>query len=188
MIIGIYGTIGSGKTRISKRFQQLKFQVIECDALAKEIVKKKHFQKKIKKFFPQCFENNELQRHELRRIIFNDENERLKLNSIVWPEIKNQIITKITTFPGNYVIDGALLPELELQVDLYIEVRSSFITAAYRVLKRDKKSKKETLAIYLKQKNALTKFKKLKRIKINNSFWNKKLKVKQIKKIIEKIK
>ncbi|PPE05070.1 dephospho-CoA kinase [Entomoplasma ellychniae] len=184
MIIGIYGTIGSGKSTFSKRFEKFGFTLLECDKISSEIVNNKNIQKALQKVFPQCFEDNKLQRHELRKLIFNDENERVKLNAIVWPELKNYLIKTVGDKNKNFIIDAALLPELELDIDLYIEIKTCFWTATYRIFKRDKRPKKETLGIYLKQVKALSKFKSIEKIKIKNNFWNKKYKDKQITKLL----
>ncbi|ATZ21498.1 dephospho-CoA kinase [Mesoplasma tabanidae] len=186
MIIGVYGTIGAGKTTISNKIKKLKFKVVNADKIARDILNSRDIQKQIKNLFPNAFVVDELDRSKLRKIISEDEKSLNKLNSIVWPEIKNQISLIIKTNPGNIVIDAALLPELDLEIDKYIRVKSNLITTLLRVKKRDKKSFKETYRIYKQQKQRINKYKINDEVIISNDIWTKNITYKQLHKKIFK--
>ncbi|ATZ17956.1 dephospho-CoA kinase [Mesoplasma melaleucae] len=186
MIIGVYGTIGAGKTTISNKIKKLKFKVINADLIAKEVINYRDIQSQLKKTFPEAFVNDNFDRRRLRKAISNNETKMNKLNSIVWPEIKNQISLLIQTNSGNIVIDAALLPELELPVDKYIRVKSNLLTTLFRVKKRDKIPFKETFSIYKQQKQRIKYYNLDNEIIIVNDFWTKKISYKQLHKKIFK--
>ncbi|ATI73239.1 dephospho-CoA kinase [Mesoplasma florum] len=186
MIIGVYGTIGAGKTTISNKIKKLKFKVINADKISKDVLNSRDIEKQIKDAFPNAFIENNLNRAKLRKIISEDQNCLNKLNSIVWPEIKNQISLLIQTNPGNIVIDAALLPELGLKVDKYIRVKANLLTTLLRVKKRDKKPFKETYSIYKQQKQRIKKYDLNNEVIIINDIWTKSITYKQLHKKIFK--
>lgn len=186
MIIGVYGTIGAGKTTISNKIKKLKFKVINADIIAKEVINYRDIQAQLKKVFPEAFVNDKLDRSKLRKAISNDETKLNKLNLIVWPEIKNQISLLIQTNSGNIVIDAALLPELNLPIDKYIRVKANILTTLFRVKKRDKIPFKETFLIYKKQKQRIKNYNLTNETIIFNDFWTKSISYKQLHKKIFK--
>lgn len=186
MIIGVYGTIGAGKTTISNKIKKLKFKVINADLIAKEVINYRDIQAQLKKAFPEAFVNDSLDRSRLRKAISNNETKMNKLNSIVWPEIKNQISLLIQTNSGNIVIDAALLPELGLPVDKYIRVKANVLTTLFRVKKRDKIPFKETFSIYKQQKQRIKNYNLDNEIVIVNDYWTKNISYKQLYKKIFK--
>ncbi|ASZ09037.1 dephospho-CoA kinase [Mesoplasma chauliocola] len=186
MIVGVYGTIGAGKTTISNKVKNLKFRMINADKIAREVIEYKNIQQQIKKAFPNCFTKEKLDRNKLRKLISSDEKSLNKLNSIVWPEIKNEILSEIQVKGGNIVIDAALLPELNLPIDQYIRVKATLLTTLYRIKKRDKKPFKETYSIYKQQNKRIKQYNLKNEIIIVNDLWTKKISLKQLNKKIFK--
>ena len=134
MIIGITGSIGSGKTTVAKLFSRQWYNVVDADEIAHEILKKdKKVQKKaIKSFGKEILDENKgINREKLSNIVFSDNKKLKKLNSITHPviinEIKNQIkkITKKCGGKAKIVIDAPLLLETEAKnlVDEMIVVK-----------------------------------------------------------------
>ena len=119
-IIGITGSIGSGKTAIAKIFSKHHFTRIDADEIAHQIIKKKSYAyKKIIKEFGNGIldKKRNIDRKKLGNIVFNSDKKLKKLNSIMHTiivrEIKNQI-KKIQRKCGDnakIVIDAPLLLE-----------------------------------------------------------------------------
>ncbi len=97
-IIGLTGTIGSGKSSVSNYIIKKGYKVIDADKIAREVIKDESTLIDIKKNFPDAFNFNELDRKKLRDIIFNDSNKRQILNSIMHPLIHERIINKINEY------------------------------------------------------------------------------------------
>ncbi|MDE6434508.1 MAG: dephospho-CoA kinase [Lachnospiraceae bacterium] len=119
-IIGITGGIGTGKSTILHLLEE-KYQayIVETDKLAHELMKPgcfaynkivEHFGMKI------LLEDKNIDRTKLGGIVFHDERERIALNDIVHPVVKQYIIADIENkrregFVKIYVIEAALLIE-----------------------------------------------------------------------------
>ena len=88
--IGITGNIGSGKTTVSKIFEVLEIPVFYADVAAKKIMVEDHLLiDALKKTFgPKAyFSDGTLNRQYISSIVFNNEAELAKLNSIVHPAV-----------------------------------------------------------------------------------------------------
>lgn len=90
IIIGLTGSIGSGKTTVSDIFKKLGIAIIDMDVIAREVVKhgtpafeiiKEHFGVQI------LTKDGELNRSMLRDIIFNNAMEKLWLENLLHPFI-----------------------------------------------------------------------------------------------------
>ena len=97
MIIGITGSIGSGKTTIAKLFGKHHYIRIDADELGHQIIKNPVIHKKIIKAFGDGVldENWNIDRKRLGNIVFSDDKNLKNLNSIMHPviikNIKNEI-------------------------------------------------------------------------------------------------
>jgi dephospho-CoA kinase len=90
-IIGITGGIGSGKSTVSKFIEEAGFPVYYSDVRAKTIVNDDaELQLQIKALLGENSydENGFYNRRYVGEIIFNDEDLRLKLNSLIHPAVK----------------------------------------------------------------------------------------------------
>lgn len=89
-IIGLTGGIASGKSTVTNIVKSMGFNVIDADKISREVVevgKPAYFE--IVKHFGRDIvdEDGNINRKKLGSIIFNDNNEREKLNSIIHPHI-----------------------------------------------------------------------------------------------------
>jgi dephospho-CoA kinase len=94
-LVGLTGGVATGKSTVSNMFRDLGIPVIDADAMARRIVEPgRRAWRAIKEEFGQCVfhENGELNRAALRTIIFEDEDQRQKLNKITHPEIYKEMI------------------------------------------------------------------------------------------------
>jgi dephospho-CoA kinase len=93
-LVGLTGGVATGKSTISNMFRDLGVPVIDADAMARRIVEPgRRAWRAIKDEFGSCVfhDNGELNRAALRTIIFEDEEQRQKLNRITHPEIYREM-------------------------------------------------------------------------------------------------
>ena len=156
MILGITGSIGSGKTTASNLFKKLGFFIVNADEIGHEVIKKNSaaYKKIIKEFGNEILDNNKnIDRKILGSIVFNDKIKLKKLNSIMHPIIINEIenqIKKIKQKCGNktkIVIDAPLLLETKTKnlVDKIIVVKADKKNIIKRLNKRFSKEKIEKI-------------------------------------------
>ena len=90
MIIGLTGTIGSGKSTVSARLAKLGALVLDADTISREAVKKgaDGLNKIAEVSGKEVIDaNGELDRKALAGIVFSDESKRLILNGIIHPQV-----------------------------------------------------------------------------------------------------
>ena len=194
MIIGITGSIGSGKTTAAKLFSRHWYKRIDADETGHKIIKKNSnaYKKITKEFGIDILDKNKnIDRDRLSNIVFNDKKALEKLNSIthliIASEIKDQI-KKIQKKCGNrakIVIDAPLLLETKTKklVDKVIVVK----TDKKNILKRlNKKYAREKIEKILKVQMPLSQKLEYADFVIDNNGDLRHLE-EQVKKIIEKL-
>ena len=106
-IIGLTGGIGSGKSTISSMFEELGAEVIDADKISNAIVQKDKplYQEIVNHFGLNVLdEKQELNRPFLRKVIFNDPEEKAWLEALMHPAIKNEILRRIRQSKSTYII------------------------------------------------------------------------------------
>ena len=97
-IVGLTGGIGSGKSTIANLFVELGVPIVDADIAAREVVEKgspllaqiaEHFGESI------LTEEGELNRAELRKKVFADENEKNWLNHLLHPAIRERNVSAV---------------------------------------------------------------------------------------------
>ena len=153
MIIGLTGGIGSGKTAVSDIFEKLGIGVVDADLASRVVVEKgKPSLEEIVKHFGQGIlsEEGELDRAKLREIIFNSDEEKNWLESLLHPVIAKQIQDELKASSSPYtILVSPLLLETNqkdfcnkvLVVDVPVE------TQIERTLKRDDVSLEQVQSI-----------------------------------------
>jgi len=152
MIIGLTGGIGSGKSAVSGFFKKLGVSVVDADIVAREVVQKgqpaltqisDHFGEDI-------LLDGELNRAKLRDVIFSDEQEKVWLNSLLHPLIRERMLAQLMLATGDYVIlEAPLLFENSLQgyCDQIVVVDIDETVQITRASARDNRSHKQIKAI-----------------------------------------
>ncbi|NUF49771.1 dephospho-CoA kinase [Gilliamella sp. ESL0250] len=106
-VVALSGGIASGKSTIADLFAQLGVPIIDADLIARQVVQVgsdafnqivKHFSQEI------LLANGELDRSQLREIIFNNDHERLWLNHLLHPIIQQETQKQIAMQSTTYVI------------------------------------------------------------------------------------
>ncbi|MBI2541686.1 dephospho-CoA kinase [Candidatus Woesearchaeota archaeon] len=157
MIIGITGSIGSGKTTIARIFSRYHFKRIDADEIGHRIIKKNSgaYKKIIKEFGNGILgKNKDIDRNRLGNFVFNDGGRLKRLNSITHPiiisAIRNQIkkIQKKCGKKTKIIVDAPLLLETETRniVDKIIVVKCD----KSNILKRGNKYPKDKIERILK--------------------------------------
>ena len=92
--IGITGGIGSGKSVISRILRLLNYPVYDSDFWAKELMNNNPTiqQSLTERFGPETYQNNTLNRPFLAQQIFNNDDARLFVNSIVHPIVSQHFL------------------------------------------------------------------------------------------------
>ena len=156
MIIGITGSIGSGKTTAAKMFGAHCYNRIDADKIAHEIIKKNSaaYKKIIKAFGAGILDKNkDVERKRLGDAVFGDDRKLKTLNSIMHPiiieSIKNEISKIKNKCQGKtrIVIDAPLLLETDTKnlVDKIIIVKCDEKNAVKRLNKKYPKEKIEKI-------------------------------------------
>ena len=153
MIIGLTGGIGSGKTAVSDIFEELGIGIVDADLASRVVVEKgRPSLEEIAKHFGQGIltEAGELDRAKLREIIFNSDEEKNWLESLLHPAIAKQIQEELKASSSPYtILVSPLLLETNqkdfcnkvLVVDVPVE------TQIERTLKRDDVSLEQVQSI-----------------------------------------
>ena len=93
IIIGLTGTIGSGKSAVARMLGELGADVIDTDEIARDVVKPgtKGLGALVAEWGEDILNpDGMLNRDKLARIVFKDEKDRIKLNSILHPLIMEE--------------------------------------------------------------------------------------------------
>ena len=84
-IVGITGSIGCGKTYLANIIKKLGFSVYNPDFWVRDLYRKKDFLQVIAREFPQTFENGVFNKRKLRTLVFDDNKQLKKLESLIHP-------------------------------------------------------------------------------------------------------
>ena len=153
MIIGLTGGIGSGKTAVSDIFEELGIRVVDADLASRVVVEKgRPSLEEIAKHFGQGIltEEGELDRAKLREIIFNSDEEKNWLESLLHPAIARQIQDELKASSSPYtILVSPLLLETNQKdfCDKVLVVDVPVETQIERTLKRDDVSLEQVQSI-----------------------------------------
>jgi dephospho-CoA kinase len=143
IIVGLTGSVGTGKSTVTNFFRELGAYIIDWDELARKVTRP-HLRtwKEIVEYFGKDFLNEDLtiNRQKLAEIVFSDKEKVAKLNQIVHPEVfteDERITNEIKSLDPDALIikDIPLLFELTrpIFVDKIIVVAASEQTQLRRL-------------------------------------------------------
>ena len=163
MVIGLTGGIGTGKSTVSQILQEKKFPVIDLDTISHEVIKiPKVIEKIVENFGKEVLENSgnfenennaiRISREKLGKIIFENKEKRLLLNSIMHPEILHTMREQISKYKKNnkiIFVEIQLLFEVlwEKEFDYILLISAKKSTQIRRILERDNRSENDALNI-----------------------------------------
>ena len=151
-VIGLTGSIASGKSTVSKMLSNMGYPIIDCDDINHRLLKKARpgYNAVLEEFGTDILDDNEqIDRKKLGKIIFNDNLSKEKLNQILHPLIKKQVIEEIELYKAcDFVfLDCPLLFETDFHklCDLSVVVYVNMDTQIRRLMDRDNVSFPEAL-------------------------------------------
>ena len=153
MIVGLTGGIGSGKSAAGKYFIELGIDVIDADHVSRNILNENI---KAKDLFVKNFgerfldQSNNIDRDLLRTEIFIEKDKKDKLESIIHPIVREEIIEFINQSDSIYkIIMVPLIYETNSKdfYDKIIVIDSDESNQLERASQRDNKSKEDILNI-----------------------------------------
>ena len=107
LVIGLTGGIASGKSVVSRFFEQLGVPVIDADVIAREVVEPgepalaavvDHFGREV------LDDDGRLDRQRLRELVFNDPEKRKLLEQLLHPEIRDRMREKLAHVDHDYAV------------------------------------------------------------------------------------
>lgn len=122
-IVGLTGGIASGKTTVSQHFEALGITVVDADIIAKQILAPgKPLLRNIQQvfgahlvYFNSDTQLDTLDRSALRSLIFQDQEKKQQLDTIMHPAIRQQIIQQLQDIGSPYgILSAPLLIENDL--------------------------------------------------------------------------
>jgi dephospho-CoA kinase len=153
VIVGITGSIGSGKSLVASELARLGAYVIDLDVIARELVEPgmPAVAEIRDEFGPEyILEQGTLNRRALGRLVFSDPEALRRLNKIVFPKLVEATKERLDEVSGQcdlVVVDAAILYQagLDMLVDKVIAVTAEKEIRIARIVKRDKLSYEEAL-------------------------------------------
>ena len=121
-IVGITGGIGCGKTFLAGIIKRLGFSVHNPDFWVRDLYLKSDFLKVIKHEFPMVFEDGVFNKRKLRQLVFDDNMQLKKLESLIHPFLGQKLkklIHRTALKEDVLFLDVALL--LEFNWDIYCD-------------------------------------------------------------------
>jgi dephospho-CoA kinase len=115
LIIGLTGSLGTGKSTVAAMFAKRGAKIIDADAVTRDLLAPgKKCVKKVAKIFPGAIlDNNKINRSELAKIVFYNPRELKKLTDILYPEALKVVKSLISRYKNEsfVVLDVPLLFE-----------------------------------------------------------------------------
>ncbi len=132
-VIGITGSLGTGKTTVADMFAKLGAKVIDADRIVHQEIRKTGvcFKPIVKAFGQVVLTKGSIDRKKLADIVFKNERKRRQLERIIHPVVKKRFRAKITQYrrqkEKGVVVDVPLLFEsgFDKEVDIAIVVRTN---------------------------------------------------------------
>ncbi len=146
LVVGLTGGIASGKSTVSRMFEQAGIPVICSDELAREVVRSgSPGLSEIRRIFGDDVldDEGELDREAMARLVFHDPSKRKLLESIIHPRVAEEQNKRLKTLERQghsiVVIDVPLLYEVgwERLVDLVVVVYTPRHVQEERLVNRD---------------------------------------------------
>ncbi len=157
LIVGLTGSIATGKSETSKLFSQADVPVFDADAEVHEIYKDKAVVAKLARYFPDAVQNGEINRQTLGKLVLTDAKKLKTLETLIHPLVQAQrekFLSRWKAKQVNFVImDIPLLFETEQgdDVDYVIVVSAPDHLQRQRALSRPGMTDEKLAGILFRQ-------------------------------------
>jgi dephospho-CoA kinase len=97
LVIGLTGSIASGKSTVARMFREMDIPVIDADQISRDVVEpgEAAYEEIVHHFGESILqEDGSIDRKKLGQVIFSDEDQRSRLNSIVHPKVRQEMISR----------------------------------------------------------------------------------------------
>jgi len=116
-IFGLTGVTGAGKSTALKALKSLGFDIIDCDAVYRELcVTSNEMLSELAERFPGTVTCGAINRKELSRIVFGDKNKLSALNHITHKYVRREVLHRISSSSSNIAIEAIGLPDGDLKL------------------------------------------------------------------------
>ncbi|MEQ1918155.1 MAG: dephospho-CoA kinase, partial [Elusimicrobiota bacterium] len=171
-VVGLTGSIGTGKSTALKRFEALGAATVSLDQIAKEQARPgRDGYKAIVKNFRTCVLKGDgnIDRALLGRVIFSDKRAKLGLERATHPLILKEMKRLVSKLAGVVIVDVPLLFEKKLQknFDATMLIACKPQTQLRRIIKRDGLDPKEA-RLRIKAQMPLDEKRRMADVSINN--------------------
>jgi dephospho-CoA kinase len=153
-VVGLTGGIGAGKTTVADKLAALGAEIIDTDVIARELTRAGHplLGEIAALFGPGALTvEGELDRTGLRARVFANPEDRLRLESLLHPEIRKLVASRLRQATGPYVV---LVVPLLVETGAYADVINRVLvvdvaeeTQLARVMQRSSLSRAQVQAI-----------------------------------------
>ena len=154
MVIGLTGSIGTGKSEVSRMLRSLGAEIIDADQVGHEAYtpNSESWQEVVKTFGEEILQpGGEIDRRKLGSLVFSDPEELAKLNGIMHPRMARMVADKLEAFRDEgvevVVVEAALLFEAgwDSLVDEVWATDSAVDTVVQRLRDRNGMTEEEVL-------------------------------------------
>lgn len=162
MVVGLTGSIASGKSLVTNYLRKLNYQVIDSDVISHNILFLDDVKKEIVNAFgKEVLVDNNIDRKILGNIVFNDINKKSLLESIMLPFIVSEIKKQLSQTDEILFLDAPLLIEYNLQylVDKIIVIKVDEDIQLKRLMERDNITKEYAIKKIESQLSSIEKLK-----------------------------
>lgn len=139
-IIGLAGSIASGKSTVGKILREMGCVVIDADQIAREIVARgTEGYDRIVQNFPEVIKEGVIDRKRLSEVIFADKQKREQLNNLLHPLIIEESRHRLALHKDIVFFEAPLLFESEIlqDMDMTIYVKARKEIQIKRLMERD---------------------------------------------------
>ncbi len=149
-VVGLTGGIACGKSVVSDIFAKHGIKIIDTDIISRIVMKEgQKCNEEVKQAFPLCVDNGVVNRRILREIVFSDNQELARLNSITLKYIRLETEAELDKVSGLVLLVVPLMFEsgFNKMCDYIIDVACSEEVRIERLMKRDNISKELALSM-----------------------------------------
>ncbi len=156
-VIGVTGGIGSGKTAVTDFFASKGIVIVDADLAARVVVEpgKSALEQIAERFGEGILRpDGSLNRKQLRQIIFDDNREKVWLEQLLHPLIREQILFELSQASSDYaILVSPLLIETDQRqlIDRLLVVDVPVAVQVERTMQRDNMTEDQTRAIIRQQ-------------------------------------